>query len=889
MNSKTIELDPERWSRAEALFAAAAELDGPERERFLNENVADDPELGSYVRALLDSDQAGDGQVSAAVASVAGEALTTENGIEGELIGPYRVERLLGAGGMGMVYLARRADEQFDQQVAIKLGQHRLVDPETVERLRAERQILSDLQHPNIARLFDGGTTADGVPYLVMEYIDGVRLDTYCDRERLSITERLELFRTICAAVHYAHQNLVVHRDIKASNILVAADGVPKLLDFGIAKLVDTEGAATVGLTREGAVVMTPENAAPEQVKGRTVTTATDTYALGLLLFRLLAGLPALPIGEQTPAQIAAVVCETPVIPPSRRLARLNDAAGNEAALREQLRTIGADRGTSAERLARRLRGDLDTIVLNTLRKEPGRRYQSVAGLSQDIELHMRSMPIRARADSWRYRSGKFIRRHYVAVSASVIAALVLVGFAVTVTVQNQRILAERDRAQEVSRFLEDVFTAPDPTRANGAEITARELLDVGANRIRGGLGRSPEIQSDLMATMGRVYFNLGIYGPSAELLEEALKQKLDLYGEGHPVVAATQNDLARTLIWRAEYTRAQELLTNALSTSQRFHGPQSPEVAGILENAAELHLETGELLLAEQHAEDSIDIFAALGSAHTLDLVRLNALLARILQVRGDLDRTETLLRDAIALVESMDTAHDDKLAYYQQNLAVLLRSRGEFDAAAEVLEEAVATTRRVFGDSHDLLAAILMDQGTLLHRRGRLEAAEVVMRDALAQNISNRGANHPFVGVDMILLGMLLHDRGEHAEALEMLSDAQAIFEATPEPENQYTASALTERGAVLTSMNRLDEALPVLERAIRIRERDYVDGDALLAATRTEYADVLGRLGEFKRAEAMLIDCVETLGGQPGRRADRAEAALARLYLAREQSLQ
>ncbi len=885
MNSKTLELDPERWSRAETLFAAASELDGPERERFLNENVADDPELGNYVRALLDSDQAGDGPVSAAVASVAGEALTPDDGIEGELIGPYRVERLLGAGGMGMVYLARRADDQFDQQVAIKLGRHRLVDPETVDRLRAERQILSDLQHPNIARLFDGGTTADGVPYLVMEYIDGIRLDTYCDRERLSIGERLELFRTICAAVHYAHQNLVVHRDIKATNILVAADGVPKLLDFGIAKLVDTEGAATAGLTREGAVVMTPENAAPEQVRGQTVTTATDTYALGLLLYRLLAGLPALPIGDLAAAAFATVICETPVIPPSKRLARLNDAARNDAALRDELHTIGSDRGSTSERLVRRLRGDLDTIVLNALRKEPDRRYQSVAGMSHDVELHMRSMPIRARADSWRYRTGKFIRRHYVAVGASVAAALVLIGFAITVAVQNQRILAERDRAQEVSSFLEDVFTAPDPTRANGAEITARELLDVGANRIRGGLGRSPEIQSDLMATMGRVYFNLGIYESSAELLEQALTQKLDQYAEGHALVAAAQNDLARTLIWRGEYTRAQELLANALSASRSSHGPRSAEVAHILANTAELRLQTGELLLAEQHAIESIDIFAGLGSEYSLDLARTNAKLARILQVRGDLDRTETLLRDAIALVESMDAAHDTELAYYQQNLAVLLRSRGEFDAAAEVLEEAVATTRRVFGDSHDLLAAILMDQGTLLHRQGRLEAAEAVMRDALEQNIDSRGPSHPFVGVDMILLGMLLHDRGEHAAALSMLSDALSIFEATPDPENQYTASALTELGAVLASMGRLDEALPVLERAIRIRERDYVDGDALLAATRTEYADVLGRLGEFERAEEMLEDCVDVLGGQPGRRADRAEAALARLNRSRE----
>jgi len=886
MNSKTIELTPERFARAESIFDTAVDLAAGERERYLDEQCGDDPELLEYVRALLDQNADPDPAVAATIAGAAARAFGSGDSIDGELIGPYRVERMIGSGGMGMVYLARRADEQFDQEVAIKLGRHSLVDPQTELRLRNERQILSDLDHPNIAKLFDGGTMPDGVPYLVMEYIDGVRIDTYCDCHRLSIADRLELFRTICAAVHYAHQNLVVHRDIKASNILVTESGTPKLLDFGIAKLIDTQGAATDGLTRENTVVMTPENAAPEQILGQTVTTATDTYALGLLLYQLLTGLRALPIDNLTPGEFAHIVCEQDVLRPSQKLASRLGAARREGGdALHQVEALGRDRGTGVERLVRRLRGDLDTIVLNALRKEPERRYPSVLGLANDIDLHMKSMPIRARADSARYRAGKFVKRHYAAVSVAAAMVLMLAGFAVTVSVQNQRIAAERDRAREVSQFLEDVFTAPDPTLTNGAEITARELLDVGANRIRSGLGHSPEIQSELMGTIGRVYFNLSLYEPSAGMLESALELTTRRFGAGHPSVAAAENDLARSLTRRAEYDRARELLDSALRTSLAAHGEDSAEVAAILNNMAELDLQTGNLDGAEELATRSIDIYSALGGDHAMDLATTKASLARILQVRGDLERTEQLLREAIAIVEAQDGTHDASLAYYQQNLGVLLRTRGDFEAAEAVVEESIRTTRRVFGDSHALLAAALMDQGTLLHLNGELDAAERVMREALALNIRNRGVEHPFVGVDKILLGMLLHDKGDIVAAEDMLRDALALYESTPDPDNQYTASALTELGAVLATSGRLDEALGLLDRAVTIREKDYEPGNALLAATQAEYADVLTRLGRYERAEALLTESVAVLGDRPGRRAERAYAALERLQSARE----
>ncbi|MCB1844914.1 MAG: serine/threonine protein kinase, partial [Halioglobus sp.] len=326
MNSTTVDLTPARWARVEELFDAAAELPDAGRDAYLQRACQGDPELREYIRSLLDTDLAKVTVIEDAIRGALGQAmhgLTDRDHGAGERIGAYQIVRTIGTGGMGVVYLAERADRQFEQQVAIKLVRQRLLDPEVELRLLAERQILADLDHPNIARLFDGGTMPDGTPYLVMEYIDGIPIDDYCDRNCLGIPARLQLLQTVCGAIHYAHQKLVVHRDIKASNILVTPGGVPKLLDFGIARLLDASGDATAGITREGAMILTPENAAPELVRGEPITTATDTYALGVLMYRLLTGCPPYQVSMNRPTEIPVIICGVEPQPPSQKIRRL--------------------------------------------------------------------------------------------------------------------------------------------------------------------------------------------------------------------------------------------------------------------------------------------------------------------------------------------------------------------------------------------------------------------------------------------------------------------------------------------------------------------------------------------------------------------------------------
>ena len=885
---KSRDLDAERWARVERLFDEVADMTPSERTAYLRNVCGNDPELRNYIESLANSDVAKSTFIEDSIRGVLEQAAPQSRALGqliGERIGPYRIVQVIGSGGMGVVYLAERADEQFRQQVAIKLVRQRLISPEIEERLVSERQILANLDHPNIARLLDGGTTEDGTPYLVMEYIDGLPIDDYCDGRRLSINERLALFRTICSAVHYAHQNLVVHRDIKPTNILVTEDGTPKLLDFGIAKLLDAGGAATAGLTREGAIMMTPENAAPEQVLNGQITTATDTYALGILLYRLLTGQrPCRVTG--TPREMILAICEQVPERPSAAIRR--QSASSDADTGEDLpvtpELVARYRGTTIDKLERRLKGDLDNILQVALRKEPARRYRSVSEFSDDIRMHLASLPVLARPDSWHYRTGKFVRRHATGVTMSFMLVALLAAFGVAMTVQNKRIALERDTAREVSTFLEEIFMAPDPGNARGLDITAKEILATGADRISSELGERPAIQATLMETIGRVYSNLGEYEPAVDILEESLRIRLQTLGDDHPDVATGKNELAVSLFHTAEYERARHLLEEALDLNRREHGAMSAPVAVNLINLAELHMEIGGLDEAEQFASGSIDIYTAHGDTYPAELAEAKNVLARILLRKNELDEAEKLEREAIALVRTHLGEDHPFIAHYLQNLAVLLQTKGDLDAAEAMFYESIDATRKILGEEHSLLAGSLVRLGTLLHNKEQFDAAETAFRDALAVHAKARGPEHPFVAYDMTSLAMLLQDKGELDEAESLLRDALELYEDSIGPDHQYVASTLTELGAVLTEQDRLLEAETVLLRAIEIRTQDYPDVHPLVAATHIVYGHTVARLGRYAEAERLLVDNYPYLGqpsGELDRRARRALGWTANLY--------
>ena len=458
----------ERWERIQALFHEASVVRREERAAYLQARCADDPALFGEVETLLHDIDSSDDLLGGAVQEAAAQVLATR---DGDRIGPYAIERRLGEGGMGAVYLAARDDDQYHKKVAIKLVRSELRTTEIVGRFRSERQILANLDHPGIARLLDGGATASGGPYVVMEFVDGVPIDEYCAAGGLSVKARLQLFLKVCAAVAYAHRNLVVHRDIKPANILVTKDGEPKLLDFGIAKLLTPDALTEYPRTMAHERLMTPDYASPEQIRGEPITTATDIYSLGMLLYELLTGVRPFRTEGLRPTECERLICEATPAKPS--------AAGDRR---------------------RELEGDLDGIILMALRKEPSRRYGSVEQVAEDIVRHLDGLPVTARPDTWRYRAGKFASRHRLAVAASMVVFLTLVTAVVLTTAAERTAVAAR--AQSQRRFQEmlamansSLFEIHDAIVALPGSTPARAVL------VRRALGYLDFLAEDHMKT----------------------------------------------------------------------------------------------------------------------------------------------------------------------------------------------------------------------------------------------------------------------------------------------------------------------------------------------------------------------------------------------------
>jgi serine/threonine-protein kinase len=552
-------------ARLDSILAAALDRPPGERAACLDRLCAGDLALRAEVEELLRfADQplaALDPEALAAGplwSALARDLALDPPPAAGARVGPWRLGRVLGQGGMGTVYLAERADGEFAQTVALKLLKAGAESEELLRRFERERQILASLQHPNIARLLDGGRTADGRPYFAMEYVEGLTIDHYCDAERLGVDERLALFERVGLAVEHAHRNLVVHRDLKPSNIVVTGQGEVKLLDFGIAKILAPEGAAAETLTRTVTRILTPQYASPEQVVGRPVTIASDVYQLGLLLFELLAGRPAQRIPDSAPRSLLRAVCE-------ERLARPSGApiASEVAALRR----------TTPAALARALRGDLDNIVLMALRKEPDRRYGSAAELVEDVVRHRRRLPVSARRDTLAYRGRRFLARHRAAAAA--VAAAGLAIFLALGLVGYQRLHAERQAAR--ARQMEGVLGRLFALYLGPRPPSARSLVDQGLTLVRGELSGQPDSQARLLTLIGRSYNTLGLYDDAIAVLNEALSLR-----EGG---AAHERETGETIVWLAQsyhyssrYAEALSLTERLIELRDRLLGPDHPE-----------------------------------------------------------------------------------------------------------------------------------------------------------------------------------------------------------------------------------------------------------------------------------------------------------------------
>lgn len=808
------------FARVEKIFLAALELEPGHRDAFLEDSCGEDPPLRRQVEAMLAADEGALGQIESAVEGQAARiTVGTRQDRIGERIGQYRLISELGRGGMSVVYLAARSDAEYEQKVAIKLIAHPFINQELCRRLLAERQILARLRHPNIARLLDGGSTPDGIPYFVMEYVDGLAVDRYCDTHRLSVPQRLHLFRKVCSAVQSAHRSLVVHRDLKPSNVMVDGDGEPKLLDFGIAKLVADEAAAAQDATRSLLWMGTPGYASPEQLLGDPVTTTSDVYSLGVLLYRLLTG--DRPFGDTpgpSPPTAEAI---------THRVARPSVTAGAVAP------EVAALRGQRPRGLARGLQGDLDNILLMCLRREPQRRYGSVEQLSEDLDRHLSGHPVIARPATLHYRTGKFLSRNRWATLFAATAVALVVAFAVAMTVQRDRTALQRDRAERVSSMLAELFEVAGPTAARGSTITAQELLDRGKEQLS-TLDDQPRDQAMLRNTLGELYEQLGLFGEAQDLFRQALEQRRKLYGSHHLVVAESLYHYGRASARKEEFEQAEELFRQALEIRR------------------------------DQLNEGHLDVLTSLNS------------LALVLHETGDYGQAEPLYREAITKsLRSLGVEHPQTLKT-QYNLALLLHDKGENGEAEPIFRRILEFSRLNVDDDQEAEIKDLL--GRTLHAAGKLDEAQELLRSSLAQRRKIFGAEHPLVARTECHLGDLLRQKGDLAASEPLLEKALRVRRGLLGEESAEVAESLASLAGLRAAQHRTEQADSLFAAAASTYRASFSPEHPFVGRVLADWGAMVANGGDCDRAQSLLSEALAILPpADPRGRSARAAAAL------------
>lgn len=830
-------MNPERWQKIQELFLEVRELTSPARETLLRRMCGDDEALFNEVNSLLHSDQSAGSFLESSPISALDLAAQVSH--VGRRAGPYHILTEIGQGGMGSVYLAERVDGQFKQQVALKVINPGMHSTEILKRFRNERQITARLQHPNIARLLDGGLTEGGLPFFTMEYVDGLPIDKYCDSRKLSLADKLALFAEVCRAVQYAHQQLIIHRDLKPSNIMVQQDGTVKLLDFGIAKVLDPapDTAEDFDLTRTGMWVMSPAYASPEQFKGAPVSISTDIYSLGVVLYKLLTNRLPHEITSLSPGQIEAQVCRTDPERPSRLLARTGD-------------------GGPAKKLSRKLKGDLDIICQQALHKKPERRYHSAEQLAEDIERHLNGKPIRARKDTLGYTTTKFIKRNRGPVAT---ALLVLLSTAFLIAYYTTQLTAERNLAREeaatsaqITEFLMSLFEVADPGLSQGEEITARELLGRGSHRIEAELSGQPEIQARLMHVLGRVYYTLGMYQESKSMTEGAIKHAQSIMAVDDPGMAEYISTLSWVLDIESKLDSALLLSAEALEINLQNFGEQSLAVGKSYHELATVYRHKGDFATADSLYRKALTIKKSLPDIDDVELAHTLNHYARLLYQRGDLAGSVPVYEEALAKREyALGREHPETVAS-MAGLAAALSELGQYDRAESLYRECLAAVRKTSGETHPYYGGILQSLATVLYQKSEYRQAEEYYREAIENQRRVYSRENAKVSNPLLGLGTLLNKTGRTTEGLSYLEEATKIRRNTLGEQHWLTAVAEVALGECLTAMGKYDEAETVLLSGYENLLQTFDKGNEHLVRALADLAGLYEKRGEAEKAE-------------------------------------
>jgi serine/threonine-protein kinase len=740
-------MDSERWDRLEAICHAALQRAPEARAAFLTEACGTDAALRRDAEALLQELEAAPEFLETPLVELASITPASGPGSVTSHIGPFRVIRPLGHGGMGDVFLAARDVGGTPQYVAVKVIRRGMDSEEVLRRFHQERQILARLNHPNIAHLIDAGATDDGRPYFVMEYVEGEPIDAYCDRLALAVPKRLQLIEAVAGGLQHAHGHLVVHRDLKPGNILVTPDGVPKLLDFGIGKILDP-GLDDAGRTRSEVRVLTPEYASPEQVQGRPVTTATDVHGLGVLLYRLLAGRHPWAAPGRSIEDVERAICDEE--PP--RPSRVADPA-----------------------VRRKLAGDLDVIVLKALRKDPGRRYASPGAMAEDLRRHREGLPVAARPDTPGYRATKFVRRNAWPVTAAAVAMVALTGLAGISLLHSRQVTRERDAAVEVRNFLLESFGARGADR--DAPVVARELLDQQAATLEFAYSDRPALQAEMLQVVAEGYERLGLYGEAERRAREALALRREAPSGNPSDLAWSLEVLGWIRVRQEDHAEAESLLTRSVDLFRRAGTGGRRGLARALNDLGVLRQEAGDLDGAETALAEALDIRTRYFPRETRGIGVTGNNLAGLYYRRGDYQQAAA--RGAVALAALRQAVGPDhqRSIIAQSNLATIRMLSGDFEAAETDLRDLVERQSRIQGPDHLVTTRVMVLLANVLNRRGKPAEAESLLIRAVAAQERSLGASHGQVGVTLRTLSQAALNAGAPDRAIAHASRAVDI----------------------------------------------------------------------------------------------------------------
>lgn len=803
---------------------------------------------------------------------------------EGKTIGRWEILELIGHGGMGRVYKVQRVDESGIKQTgALKIIHKSLLTPTHMERFRLEQHILSGLQHPNISGFVDSGITADRVPYMVMEFVEGNTILEYCNKQRLTIEQRLQLFITVCKAIQYAHKSLIVHRDLKPENILVTREGRIKILDFGIAKLLDPDLYENSAIeTQPGMRMLSLEYASPEQISGKVVTTSTDLYSLGVLLNKLLTGLHPFDLNKLTYKDVEQLLTEKDPLPASTRFQSVSDA--------EKKNQLATERKSTPQELVNFLKGDLDAIIYKALHKDPERRYGSVEALITDLERYEKRLPVSARPDTFGYRVRKFSQRHTNAIVVAALLAVVLVG---TVTMYTIRITAERDRAeaaviqanieleksQAIQNFLTGIFKTSDPYLSLGQNITALELLDEGAKRFERDLADQPLIKTAIMSTLGEVYTFLDEHEKADSLLTQALLFQKSRAEPDFQMTADALYRLGQLRYRQLIYDEAIDYLSQALEIYDENERLDTNAKAGTQSLMGTIMHDMGDFSVADSLLRNAVSIRRELNSP--TDLAISMNYLAMLLNDQGKFEEAEPIYKEVLDIQNRYLDPNDPAISYTTYSYAQMLWLMGDLEESELLFRKIVEADKRIFGEDHIEVALNLNMLGIVLMDQGRYDEAEESFQEALDIQYENFGENHPDYTATLGNLASLYFHTENYEKSLSAARQVLSIDMELLDPDNPIVATGLTKLTAALIAVGNIKEAENHLSTAFEIFRSIYPENHHRIASSKVLQGMIALKQEKFKTADSVLRQALEDLD-YPERRERRIGEAL--YYLSR-----